>query len=582
MINKNTLNWKVAGFAGEGIMTTGLLMSKTCAKHGWYIFDYTEYPSLIRGGHNTYQVHAGPEPIHAQKWKVDVLVALNKNGLAFHKEELTSESMVIFDQEDDNVDISIYNLAGKNFNVPMVKLAQKVGGSRVMANNVALGASVFFLGLDLSILNQVIAQVFSDKGQEVINLNQKAAQAGYDFVKSNGGQPVVNLTKKPGTNNRLTLTGNEATGLGALAGGLSFYAAYPMTPSSSLLHYLAAKASKAGIVVKHAENENSAVNMAIGASFAGVKAMVGTAGGGFCYMTEGLGFASVAELPLVVFEGMRPGPALGMPTWTAQGDLAFVLSASQDEFPRIVLTPGDAEEAFLLVQKALDLAEKYQLLVIVVSDKYLAESRFTMPKPKTSYSHERMGIDTKPQADESGFYPRYRTDQPVSQRTLPGTANGGYIANSYEHDKYGFATEEGPERAAQMEKRMKKMELATSGMPEQYYEADAQPQVTLLSFGSTKNPIRAARELLHEEGIESAMLNFSWLWPFPKDQVTKVLNSGSKILVVEGNYQGQLARLITQETGIKVSDQLHRYDGRPFFAEDIVSYVKGTMLKKKL
>lgn len=578
-MTKTFLNWKVAGFAGEGIMTTGLLFSKTASRHGLYIHDYTEYPSLIRGGHNTYQVVASPNPVYAQRRKVDVLVALNKNGLTFHKDELTDSSWILYDQEDDNIAIEDFGLLGHAFNLPMVRLAKSVGADRLMANNVALGASIYFLGLDIEILNAVIAEVFGKKGEKVIKLNQAAAKAGFDYAAKSGA--TIPAFGKGQPHSRLGMTGNEAVALGAIAGGLQFYAAYPMTPSSSVLHTLAAKAKDGDFVVKHAEDEISVINMALGAAFAGVRAMVGTAGGGFCYMTEALGLAGVAEIPLVVFEGQRPGPALGMPTWTAQGDLLFVINASQDEFPRFVLAPGDAEEAFHLTKKALELAEKYHTLVILLSDKYLAESRHTMELAATTFTNERVGLESHPQPDESGFFPRYRvTDEGVSPRTLPGTPGGTYVANSYEHDAYGLATEEGNTRTQQMDKRFQKFSAMKTEIPAQFYEADPDPAVTFISFGSTKTTLRAARNLLAEEGVKSALLNLSWLWPFPKEQVKKVITESKRPVIVEGNSQGQLGRLIRQETGLVVKDTLHRYDGRPFYPEDIVNYVINDLKPK--
>jgi 2-oxoglutarate ferredoxin oxidoreductase subunit alpha len=373
----------------------------------------------------------------------------------------------------------------------------------------------------------------------------------------------------------LTLTGNESIGLGAIAGGLQFYAAYPMTPSSSLLHFLAKKAPKVGIVVKHAEDEIGAVNMALGASFTGVRSMVGTSGGGFTYMTEALGMSGVAELPLVVFESMRPGPALGMPTWTAQGDLLFILNASQDEFPRFVLAPGDAREAFDLTRKALELAEKYQTLVMVVSDKFLSESRHTMKLETSEFENVRHGFEDSPVADESGFYPRYqKSEDGVSDRTRPGTAGGNYVANSYEHDEYGLATEEGTVRKEMVDRRFLKFEQMKKEVPQQFYETVEGAVVTLICFGSTKGPVIDARILLESEGIKTNLLHISWLWPFPKMQVETVINSSQKTLVIEGNHEGQLSKLIAQETGFLIKESLKRYDGRPFYKEDIVDYVR--------
>ncbi len=571
------LNWKVAGFAGEGIMTTGLLFSKVCARHGLNIFDYTEYPSLIRGGHNTYQVFASKDEAVVQKKQLNLLVALNKNALNFHKDELNENSLVIYDKEDDNINIEEFSLPGNSFNLPMVRLAEESGAQRVMSNNVAVGASLFFLGLDFNILEDLIKDIFGNKGEEVVNLNKNAARAGYDFAKANG-QSLMEIEKQdPG--NRYTLTGNEAVGLGAIAGGLQCYIAYPMTPSSSVLHFLAAKAADANIVVKHAEDEISVINMALGASFSGVRVMVGTSGGGFCYMTEALGLSGIAELPIVVFVAMRPGPALGMPTWTAQGDLQFLISASQDEFPRFVLTPSNAQESFELTSAAVNLAEKYQTPVIVATDKFIAESRHTIALEGQTFNNSRFGFSQNPQPDDSGFFPRFSpTENGVSERAIPGISGGNYIANSYEHDQYGLATEVAVVRQAQMEKRFKKFEHMKKEVPQQYFDSQDDAKLTFISYGSSKGVIQEARKMLSRDGVNSNMLHISWAWPFPAEQVKSVLDQSPKTLAVEGNYQGQLARLIAQETGVQVQNHLHKYDGRPFYIDDIVNHVKGMNL----
>lgn len=577
----NTLNWKVGGSAGEGIMTTGLIFSKTISRHGLKVFDYTEYPSLITGGHNTYQVYASQDQASSQYQKLDVLVALDKPTLDLHRDELAENTLVIYDAEDDKVKIEEHQLSVKNFNLPMVRLAQESGGSRLMANNVALGASMFLFGLDLNILNGVIKDIFGRKGDEVVSQNQNAAKAGYDFMQTNFKQPLLTFAKTEGKN-YLTMTGNEAISMGAIAGGLQLYAAYPMTPSSSILHILAAKAKEADIVVKHAEDEIGVINMALGASFAGVRSMVGTSGGGFCYMSEALGLSGVAELPLVVVESMRPGPALGMPTWTAQGDIQFIITASQDEFPRFVLAPSDAKETFELTRLALNLSEKYQTVTILAVDKLLSESRFTMELEKTEFNNTRYGFEEAPQLDPVGFYPRYQDSADnkdgISKRTVPGQAKGFYIANSYEHDKFGFGTEEGWVRVEQVNKRAKKFESMKSEILPQYFE-DNGGAMTLVSYGSTKGAVVAARQLLEQEGIQVNILNLSWIWPFPLQQVKEVLGKQIPFAVVEGNSTGQLGKIITMETGIDVEHRLLKYDGRPFYPYEIVQFVKNTLKK---
>ncbi len=575
----NSLNWKVGGPAGEGIMTTGLIFSKVVSRHGWQVFDYTEYPSLITGGHNTYQVYAQSDFAGTQVKMIDVLVAMDKTTLGLHFDELNDQSIILYDSLDDKVKIDDYaGLKGKKIDLPMVSLAQQAGGTRLMANNVALGASIYLFGLDLEVLNGVISDIFGRKGEEIVKENQAAAKAGYDFVMNNFGSQLMNVTKNEGRN-YLTMTGNEAASLGAIAGGLQFYAAYPMTPSSSILHTLAAKASDADIVVKHAEDEIGVINMALGASYTGVRSACGSSGGGFAYMTEALGLAGVAEIPLVVFESMRPGPALGMPTWTGQGDLQFILTASQDEFPRFVLTPGDALESFHMTRLAFDLAEKYQTLAVVVLDKHLSESRYTMTLDVTEFKNDRHGFAEDPALDGVGFYPRYEvTESGVHDRSIPGQVGGNYIANSYEHDKYGFATEEGWVRIEQMDKRNKKFEMMKQEILPPYIE-DNGGEMTLVGFGSTKGVLQAGRELLNKEGIKVNILNVSWMWPFPIQAVSDFLNRDLPFAIVEGNSTGQFANVLRQETGLVTPHHFRKYDGRPFYPHEIVEFVKNTLKK---
>jgi 2-oxoglutarate/2-oxoacid ferredoxin oxidoreductase subunit alpha len=571
---KTALNWKIAGPAGEGIKSSGAIFAKTCLRHGLSTFDYTEYPSLIRGGHNTYQVYTGVEKVHAQSFNVDIMVALNQNGVALHLSELTSESVLIYDSVDSKTDITQYQMPAIVYDVPLVQIAKDIGADRLMYNNVALGVSVFLAGLDLEILHQVITDMFKGKGEAVVTLNINASDAGYTWAKTNIQKPMagIALTKQP-QKDTLSISGNEALALGAIAGGLKAYFAYPMTPSSSILHALADWSTKADVFVKHAEDEIGVINMALGASFAGVRSAVGTSGGGFCYMTEAVGFSGVAELPLVIFESMRPGPALGMPTWTAQGDLLFTIWASQDEFPRIVLAPGDVFEAFDLTRQAFDWADQFQIPIIILSDKYLSESNQSTHYPNTAFDPKPLSREASPTVDTSGFFPRYRvTESGVSPRSVPGQPGGLHIATTYEHDDYGLTTEESAMRITQADKRMKKFDSINKMIPLQYYDGSDNPDITFISFGSTVNPIRQALPALRAEGIDAAVLNLSWLWPFPVDQVREAISKSKNPMIVEGNSLHQLAKLIAQETGINVYHKRTKYDGRPFYPHEIINY----------
>lgn len=570
------INWKVGGSAGKGIKTTGLIFSKTCTAHGWQIFDYTEYPSLITSGHNTYQVLTAPDQALTQCYRLDVLVALDQQTLELHQAELDNKSLVIYDPE---LTKSSYDGPGHQIEIPLKELTLEISPDLLMANNVALGASVFLLGLDLELLTTTIERIFTKKGDLVVTANQQAAQVGWDYAQNNFASFQIKAWDQKDSP-PLSMTGNEAISLGAIAGGLQFFASYPMTPSSSILHHLAAMEKEVGIVVKHAEDEIGTVNMVLGASFAGVRAMTATSGGGFCYMTEALGLSGVAELPLAIVESMRPGPALGMPTWTAQGDLQMVLNASQDEFPRLVLAPGDATEAFELTRQSLDLAEKYQLPVILLSDKYLSESRYTVELSAEEFNNQRLGFVNQPQSDEAGFFPRYAvTKDGLSPRSVPGQAGGTHVANSYEHDEYGIGTEESEVRTQQMNKRFAKNKALEKEILPQFTKKKRGAKLTLVGFGSTKNALIIAQDLLVEQKIPVNILNLSWLWPFPTQQVEEFITAQQSLVIVEGNSQGQLSTLITQQTGHQPPHSIRRYDGRPFYPEDIVAEVKNILAK---
>ena len=360
--------------------------------------------------------------------------------------------------------------------------------------------------------------------------------------------------------------GNDALALGAIAGGLKFYSSYPMTPTSNLLHILAGFAKKGHLVVKHAEDEISAINMAIGASFAGIRSMVGTSGGGFCLMNEGLGLSGIAEVPLVVINGQRPGPAIGMPTWTSQGDLSFILNAVNDEFLRIVLAPGYHMEIIAQTKNALELAEKFQIPVIILVDKHLTESSAACQNISSHYCNQRYGFELKPVN-----FLRYRSvKNGISCRTIPGQPNGMYICNSYEHDEYGFSSEKSADRCLQVNKRFNKIDAIIKMIPEQAILGNRSSKTGLIGWGSTFGPVHEALKQLPF----AKALSLSWLWPFPRTQVKQFIESCQEIYVIEGNKQGQLGNLIAQELQIKIRNKLLKYDGRPFWPEEIVSYIK--------
>ncbi|MDP3093888.1 MAG: 2-oxoacid:acceptor oxidoreductase subunit alpha [bacterium] len=567
-MGKTDFTFKIAGEAGQGIASSGLVFSKIALRSGYFVFDFSEYPSLIRGGHNVYGARISSQEIHFQNSSVDFLVALNQQALDFHKTELSRNSAVILNS--DKVVNAGLGPRVSVFSVPLIKLAKKSGGAEVMMNNVALGLTAFLLRVDFPALEQAIRETFSWATPEVIDLNIKVALAGFDFARENfkGRELAFSLTReKLGKN--LLLSGNDAFCLGAIKAGCKFFAAYPMTPINSMIAYFAAKARELNIVYFQPEDEISAINSAIGASTCGLRSMVATSGGGFSLMVEALGMAGMTETPLVIVEGQRTGPSSGLPTWTGQGDLRFVLHSSQDDFPKVVLAPGDAEECFWQMIGAFNLAEKYQLPVIVLADKYLCESRktFAIDDPDVKIDRGLLSF--------SKDYQRYRlTKNGISPRAIVGQSESPIFISSYEHDQSGFASEDPANKKAMMEKRMKKMETLKREMPRPKVFGSKKAEIGFISWGSNKGSVLEAQKILKKEKIETKFLHLNFLNPFPAASAANFLKSCKKILLVEQNFTGQLGGLVQEKTGINIEDRLLKYDGRPILPEEIVKKIK--------
>lgn len=571
MTNPNIFTVKIGGQAGQGIKAAGLMLAKVATRAGFYIYNHIEYPSLIRGGHNVIQVNISQEPIGAPRQTSNFLIALNQESINLHFDKLAPGSGILYDS-DDKLDLSKVSRKINLFPTPLSKLAQESGGGELCINTVALGALIGHLDGRLSTLKDLVSEEFADKDLQVIKTNQQAAEAGFNYALKNFADKIKKiLTPHEPISPKMIVTGNEAAALGAIAAGLQFAAIYPMSPISNILHVLAANQEKFGFIYKQPEDEIAAINMAIGASFAGVRSMVATSGGGFCLMTEGLGLSGMTETPLVIIEGMRASPATGLATWSEQGDLRFVLHAHQGEFPRIVLAPGDAQEAFYLTMQAFNLADKYQTPVIVLLDKNLCENDQSFEMfDIVNYQIDRGRLVT----DRQNNYQRYQLSPAgVSDRATPGSGNF-LIANSDEHDEAGYSNEEIKNRNSQMQKRMKKLETcAKLDMPAPQLYGPENAAVTIVSWGSNKGSILAA--LKHFENVN--FLHLTWLSPFPSEAVKKILSKSHSIIDVECNYSGQLTGLVREKTGIEVSDKLLKYDGRPIYPEEIVEKIKSAL-----
>ena len=562
------LNFMVGGEAGQGVQSVGFLLAKVFARGGYNVFADQDYESRIRGGHNFFRVRVSDGRVGAIAEAIDILIALNRDSIELHQAELAAGGIVIFNGEK----IKDTSGNGSLFSVPLEKLAMERAGDKVMSNTVALGAALALINYDLEILNAVLVEHFG-KGN-VADGNIAAAGAGYEYALAEHKGDVHQL-KPVSDATQMLLTGNEAISLGAVAAGCKFMAAYPMTPASSIMEYMATKSKDFDLVMVHTEDEIAAVNMAIGAGYAGVRAMTATSGSGFCLMVEGLGLAGITETPIVVIDAQRPGPAVGMPTRTEQGDLQFVLHAHHGDFPRAVLAPASVEDAFWVTVRAFNWAEKYQLPVIILTDHHLASSYATVDLFDLSKVTIDRGLLFSDKEEEPSEYMRHRVTQSgISPRAFPGLSKALVVTDCDEHDEEGHLIEDAGERASQVQKRLRKLFSLKQeiGTPQRYGPRKA--DTTLIGWGSTYGAINEAVDILRKEGASVNMLHLNELWPFPAESVVDVLNTAHSSYVIENNATGQLARLIKAETGRDVSGKILKFDGRPFTPAYIAEAVR--------
>ncbi|MFA6322484.1 MAG: 2-oxoacid:acceptor oxidoreductase subunit alpha [Candidatus Buchananbacteria bacterium] len=567
--------WKIGGIAGGGQQVAGLIFTKACVRAGLYTFDSSEYPSRIRGGLVTYRVSIADQPVWAIYKQTQLLIALNREAFDYCLPDMTKDGAIIYDADKFKIDPK--EVKGvKIFALPLAQLAKEADIKPLAINIIITGAATALLNFDLGLLAEVIADTFADKGQEVVDMNVKAAKFGYDYAKKNFDVDKFpyNLKVKAANNKSIIVTSNDTTSLAAVAAGCTFLSAYPMTPASSILHNLAAWSDQSGMLVKHAEDEISAIHMAIGAGFAGVRAMTATSGGGFALMNEGLSLAGITETPIVIAEAQRPGPATGLPTWTEQGDLSYVAHSGHGEFIRVLLAPADPQEAFDLTIQAFNLAEKWQIPVFIMLDKYNAEGHQSIKEPQTDkIKIDRGQILTEEQLAKINGYKRYQYSKTgVSPRALPGQKGGMHLANSDEHDEFGF-TIEGftPEiRKKMMKKRMVKLAGIIKDLPKPILFGPKSAKYTLVGWGSTKGPVLEALKTVS---------NFNYLhiqapWPLSPEVMQKALKGVKKLIAIENNYNSQLADVLQELCHIKVYKRLTKYDGAQFFPEEIVEELK--------
>jgi 2-oxoglutarate ferredoxin oxidoreductase subunit alpha len=565
---------KIGGEAGQGLQTIGDALARVFSRAGYRVFSHQDYESRIRGGHNFYQIRVSDLPVSCSRETVDILIALDRSSVSAHEHELARNGRIVY----DSAALKEKHDGRRFFDIPFAELAATSGGQRIMENTVATGAVLGMLGLDINFLLRNITETFQRKGEAIVDQNRKAAIAGYEYAVANCTLCSFDLPALAAPQPRLLMGGVDAIALGALASGCRFYAAYPMTPSTGIMNYLAGKEQEYGIVVEQAEDEIAAINMALGASFAGVRSMTGTSGGGFALMVEGMSLAGMTETPIVIALGQRPGPATGFPTRTEQGELQFALSAGHGEFPRVIFAPGSPRQAFALANKAFDLAEKYQIPVLILFDTYLSDSQWTLDGldigtiRTTDY---RLRGEAFGQA--SGYKRHAFTKSGVSPLAVPGDAAHLVVTDSDEHDEEGHIVEDALTRNAMVEKRLlRKLPLIRKEISPPALYGDRDPDTVIVGWGSVYGVLKEAVDRLSKTG-SVAMLHFSELYPMPATSsfdYLQYLSRARKTICVEQNAMGQFERLMRAETGYEFSGHIRKYDGRPFLLEELVREVK--------
>ncbi|HPD30291.1 MAG TPA: 2-oxoacid:acceptor oxidoreductase subunit alpha [Phycisphaerae bacterium] len=547
----------IGGEAGQGLVTAGTILAKALMRSGLGVLVTQSYESRIRGGHNTFAIRCAPRPVIAPRETVDLLLALTGDTVGIHQGQMTARGRMIVDTAHGAAE------SDSCVAVPFKELADKR-----MFTMAATGVAAALLGLERTLMGQTVNDVLGTKHPELTEANQKVLTDAYEWVGQNGF-PKLGPPSARNRSRRMLMDGNEALAAGAISAGVRFCSYYPMTPGSSIMQAMITHAKHVGVMVEQAEDEIAAINMAIGASYAGAPSMVSTSGGGFALMVEGVSLAAMTETPVVVVVAQRPGPATGLPTRTEQADLEFVLHSGHGEFPRALFAPGDVEECFHLTRKAFELSEKYQGPMFVLTDQFLADSlRSAEPFDAANLQTVAPLIAS---ADVPGPYKRYAiTDAGVSPRLVPCETPHLVIADSDEHDEEGHLTEDLGIRVRMVDKRLRKGRGICGEVVRPGHTGDDSPDLLLVGWGSTKGSMEEAAAVLRGRGQSVGTLHFSQVWPLVGDLFVPQLEKAGQVVCIESNATAQFARLIRRETGFHISRRILRYDGLPITPEYIL------------
>jgi len=576
---KHSFAVSIGGAAGQGVATPGNIFARIFARRGLHLLAYNAYQSIIRGGHTFLTVRTGPEKITSFGDHIDLLIPLNQDTMDRHLRLLGPGAAVVYN--GDAIKPGEAPEGVRLCPLPVSELSQN-SRNKVEQNTLAVAAALSMMGIGFQPLEEVLAQQFKKKGDAVVTENVESARNAYHYSTEHF-EPFPRPL--PMTENRkAVLTGNMALAMGGAAAGVKFYCAYPMSPSTGVLHWMAAHARKAGIMVRQVEDEIGVVNMAIGAAHAGVRSMCATSGGGFALMTEGLGLAAMIETPVVVIDVQRAGPSTGVPTKTEQGDLWQMLGAGHGDYPRLIATPTDILDCFKIIPEIFNLVDRFQCPGIVLGDLLLSEGHSSVDPEDLDFDVEidRGELITSANGNGANGYKRYLfTESGISPRAIPGVPHHTHTVASDEHMEDGVLISDeftNPvKRRAMMEKRQRKVAGIEAAVPPPALTGPPDADVTLIGWGSTKGVIQEAVEMLNEEGISANQLQIRWMVPLHGERIVEILRDCRHTIIVENNYSGQFARYLRSETSFVPDGHIRKYDGEPFMPHHIVEAVKDQL-----
>ena len=577
----------IGGAAGQGVATPGDIFAKIFSRRGLHLNAYNAYQSIIRGGHTLLTVRTGPARVTNMGDRIDLLIPLNQDTADRHLQLLTEGAACIY-----NADAITPGTAADGVQLCPLPVSQLVDITRnkVAQNTLAMGAGLHMMGIGFSSLEEVLREQFKKKGDAVVAENVGVARAGYDYAAAHF-RPFPNPLPK--TNERYAiLSGNMALAMGGAAAGVKFYCAYPMSPSTGVLHWMASHARKAGIMVRQVEDEIGVINMAIGAAQAGVRSMCATSGGGFALMSEGLGMSAMIETPVVVIDCQRAGPSTGVPTKTEQGDLWQMLGAAFGDYPRVIAAPLDIGDCFKLIPEMFNLVDRFQCPGLVLCDLLLSEGRLSVHPSELDFAPQvdrgelitgKNGLSSS--ATTNGGYKRYKfVESGISPRAVPGVPGHMHTVATDEHMEDGVLISDeftNPvKRRAMMEKRMRKVSGIEAAVQPPELVGPPCADVTLVGWGSTRGVIEESCEILNEQGISANQLQIRWLVPLQGETILKILKNARHTIIVENNFTGQFARYLRSETSFVPEGHIRKYDGEPFMPHHIVEAVKEQLAGK--